>query len=84
MLSTWGRSEACTAPFSLTFPLGEASAAFDLELLLVDLGVVGASDSVIGVSVVEMLAIGFVGVLFTSRAIGGVCNELGGGLSVFI
>ena len=77
MLSTWGRSEACTTPFSLAFPLGEANAAFDLELLLVDLGVVGASDSVIDVSVVEMLAIGFAGVLYTSCAKGGVCEELG-------
>jgi hypothetical protein len=56
-------------------------AEVELEMLLGILGVDGASDSEIGVIDAEMLVVSFVGVLFTtftSRATGGVCDELTG------
>jgi hypothetical protein len=70
-----GRSDAFTAPFSLIFSLGEARATVALEPLLADWGVDKATDCEIG-TVVELLVVGFFGVLFNSRALGGVCDEL--------
>ena len=72
-LSSLGRSDAFTAPFSLA--LGEARTGVALELLLVDLGVDGASECEIGTIVVELLA-GFVGVPLISRDTGAVCDRL--------
>jgi hypothetical protein len=58
-----------------------------LELLLGDLGEEGTSAFEIGINDVELPIVSFVGVLFAafaSRVTGGVCDEFGRVLSMFL